>query len=57
LDLVTQEETTRALMEQVDKQDCALLLVTHDEALAEAVAGRTVFLGDKGRVSEIKAPA
>lgn len=45
LDLVTQEETIRCLMEQVDRQDCALVLVTHDEALAHAVADRQVSLG------------
>ncbi|TDC61314.1 ABC transporter ATP-binding protein [Micromonospora sp. KC207] len=38
LDLVTQEETMCALMEQVDRSRCALLLVTHDLALANAVA-------------------
>lgn len=38
LDLVTQEETMCALMEQVDRSRCALVLVTHDRALADAVA-------------------
>jgi peptide/nickel transport system ATP-binding protein len=57
LDLVTQEETTRALMEQVDKQDCALVLVTHDEALAAAVADRTLSLGHKQPECAIKTPA
>jgi peptide/nickel transport system ATP-binding protein len=37
LDLVTQEETVACLMAQVERTGCALVLVTHDEALAEAV--------------------
>ena len=40
LDLVTQQETVNCLMEQVDAAGCALVLVTHDDALAAAVADR-----------------
>ena len=45
LDLITQEETMRCLMEQVDRLDCALVLVTHDDALAAAVTTRSIPLG------------
>jgi peptide/nickel transport system ATP-binding protein len=45
LDLITQEETMRCLMEQVDRLDCALVLVTHDDGLAAAVTDRSVGLG------------
>lgn len=45
LDLITQEETMMCLMEQVDKLDCALVLVTHDDALAAAVTTRSISLG------------
>jgi peptide/nickel transport system ATP-binding protein len=44
LDLLTQEETLDALMTQVDAHGTALLMVTHDESLADAVADRTVPL-------------
>jgi len=45
LDLVTQQETMGCLLEQVERHDCALLLVTHDVALAEAVTDRSVPVG------------
>jgi peptide/nickel transport system ATP-binding protein len=51
LDLITQEETMMCLMEQVDKLDCALVLVTHDDALAAAVATRTIALGQPPAVT------
>jgi peptide/nickel transport system ATP-binding protein len=44
LDLITQEETVDALMTQVDRQQCALVLVTHDEALATAMTQRQIDL-------------
>ena len=45
LDLVTQEVTLRCLLRAVDRLQCALLLVTHDEALAAAVTQSSVALG------------
>ncbi|KGM10599.1 peptide ABC transporter ATP-binding protein, partial [Cellulomonas bogoriensis 69B4 = DSM 16987] len=48
LDLVTQEETIGCLMSQVAEKDCALVLVTHDHTLADAVADRTLPVGDRG---------
>jgi peptide/nickel transport system ATP-binding protein len=44
LDLLTQEETMRCLMEQVDRAGCGLVLVTHDRALARAVCDREARL-------------
>jgi peptide/nickel transport system ATP-binding protein len=44
LDLITQEETVDALMTQVARQQSALVLVTHDEALATAMASRRIDL-------------
>jgi peptide/nickel transport system ATP-binding protein len=44
LDLITQEETMRCLMEQVELLDCALVLVTHDDALSAAVTDRSIQL-------------
>jgi peptide/nickel transport system ATP-binding protein len=48
LDLLTQRVTMDCLMEQVDSTGCALLAVTHDPALAAAVADREVVLGRVG---------
>jgi peptide/nickel transport system ATP-binding protein len=45
LDLITQEQTMNCLMEQVDRQDCALVLVTHDDALAAAVTHGSITMG------------
>lgn len=45
LDLLTQRTTTDCLMEQVAETGCALVLVTHDEALAAAVADRELVVG------------
>jgi peptide/nickel transport system ATP-binding protein len=45
LDLITQEETISCLMDQVERLGSALLLVTHDEALADAVTHRRISLG------------
>jgi peptide/nickel transport system ATP-binding protein len=47
LDLITQQETMSCLMDQVDSQGCALMLVTHDQSLADAVAHRRIQLGTK----------
>jgi peptide/nickel transport system ATP-binding protein len=47
LDLITQQETMSCLLDQVDSQGCALMLVTHDQSLADAVAHRRIQLGTK----------
>lgn len=44
LDLITQQETMSCLMDQVGSQGCALMLVTHDQSLADAVAERSIQL-------------
>ncbi len=44
LDLITQQETVDCLMGQVDDTGSALVLVTHDEALAAAVSDETLRL-------------
>lgn len=45
LDLVTQEVTTDCLLTELSETDCALLLVTHDEDLIDAVADHRLSLG------------
>jgi peptide/nickel transport system ATP-binding protein len=45
LDLVTQEQTVGALLDQAGRLGTALLLVTHDRSLAGAIADRTLDLG------------
>lgn len=45
LDLATQEVTTNILLREVTEAGCALLLVTHDDELATAVADRRLSLG------------
>lgn len=56
LDLITQEETMTCLMEQVERQDCALVLVTHDSSLARAVTHRSIPLStSKEDAERIKA--
>ena len=44
LDLLTQQETMDCLMDQVAEQDTALVLVTHDVALATAVTDHQMSL-------------
>jgi peptide/nickel transport system ATP-binding protein len=44
LDLATQETTTDLLMSELDDTGCALLMITHDDDLAEAVTDRQVRL-------------
>ncbi|MFA9432323.1 ABC transporter ATP-binding protein [Egicoccus sp. AB-alg2] len=56
LDLVSQQQTVRALMSQIDGSGCALLLVTHDASLATAVADRQVHLGQPTQLSAIAEP-
>jgi peptide/nickel transport system ATP-binding protein len=46
LDLVTQKEMIDLIVEAADRDGCAILLVTHDEALADAVCGQRIHLGD-----------
>lgn len=48
LDLITQQETMTCLMEQVERHDCALVLVTHDETLAAAVTDQQFTLATVG---------
>ncbi len=45
LDLITQEETMISLLDQADRHGCALVLVTHDDALARAVTHRGIRIG------------
>ncbi|MFF2242829.1 ABC transporter ATP-binding protein [Arthrobacter sp. NPDC058130] len=45
LDLITQQETMNSLMGQADRHGCALVLVTHDDALARAVTHRRIRIG------------
>ena len=52
LDLITQEETMCCLMEQVDRHGCALVLVTHDIALADAVSHRSILVGTGEKLTE-----
>lgn len=52
LDLITQEETINSLMDQVDRHQCALVLVTHDDALADAVSQRSILLGTGKELTE-----
>jgi peptide/nickel transport system ATP-binding protein len=44
LDPVTQKDTFRCLLEELKAAGCALLLVTHDKALATKTAHRTLTL-------------
>lgn len=45
LDLATQEVTTDLLVRELEQTGCALLLVTHDDELATAVADHRLDLG------------
>lgn len=49
LDLLTQQETMNCLMGQISEHEAALVLVTHDQALAAAVATRHISLEDTVR--------
>jgi peptide/nickel transport system ATP-binding protein len=44
LNLITQEETMDCLITELNRRECALLLVTHDHALADAVADTQLSL-------------
>jgi peptide/nickel transport system ATP-binding protein len=45
LDPITQQETMQVLVQAVDQNGAALMLVTHDRNLAAAVGTRTLTLG------------
>ena len=45
LDPITQQDTLRALGDAAAARNCAVLLVTHDHALAAKVAARNISLG------------
>lgn len=47
LDLITQQETMNALLVQADRHGCALVLITHDDALAQAVTHRRISIGEE----------
>ncbi|WP_345714077.1 ATP-binding cassette domain-containing protein [Kineococcus glutinatus] len=51
LDVATQQVTTDVLVREVDEAGCALLLVTHDDDLAAAVADRRLELPARGRAA------
>jgi peptide/nickel transport system ATP-binding protein len=56
LDLITQQETISCLMDQADRQECAVVLVTHDGALANAVTHRRIPLGPADNALERVTP-
>ena len=51
LDIETQQEIMTLLRESCARQDCSMLFVTHDLALAEQIADRIVVMKD-GRIVE-----
>lgn len=57
LDPLSQQQTIACLMGELAEIGCALLLVTHDEALAGKVAGRCLRLGAAGTAEQGLAPA
>ena len=58
LDLITQEETISCLMDQVARHGAALILVTHDRALADTVTHRRIPLGlEEDAVEKVRIPA
>ncbi|MCU1531135.1 MAG: transporter ATP-binding protein [Arthrobacter sp.] len=58
LDLITQEETISCLMDQVARHGAALILVTHDRALADAVTHRRIPLGlEEDAVEKARIPS
>jgi peptide/nickel transport system ATP-binding protein len=48
LDPITQQETLELLVETAADRGCALILVTHDQVIAEKLGARIVSLGDLG---------
>ena len=57
LDPLSQQQTIACLLGALAEIGCALLLVTHDEALAGKVAGRCLRLGAAGTPEQGLAPA
>lgn len=51
LDLITQERTMDCLMPELTRSGCALLLVTHDQTLAAAIAEHHLRLGEPAGAS------
>ncbi len=56
LDPLSQQQTMTCLLEELGEIGCALLLVTHDEALADKVASRCLRLGAAGTTEQELAP-
>ncbi|CAO96440.1 ATP-binding cassette domain-containing protein [Erwinia tasmaniensis] len=46
LDLLTQRQTIELMVEVVAEQNCALLIVSHDEALVDRISHRRIRLGE-----------
>ncbi|QGU87936.1 ABC transporter ATP-binding protein [Erwinia sorbitola] len=46
LDLLTQQQTIELLVEVAAEQNCALLVVSHDEALIERISHRRIHFGE-----------
>ena len=57
LDPLSQQQTIACLLGALGEIGCALLLVTHDEALAGKVASRCLRLGAAGAPEQGLAPA
>ncbi|UUW73041.1 ABC transporter ATP-binding protein [Pseudomonas oryzihabitans] len=57
LDLITQQEMIELLVETAEESGTAILLVSHDEDLVEAVADRRIHLGTHTSPLQDQAPA
>lgn len=55
LDLISQRLTVDVLMSELEASDAALLLVTHDRALAGAVTDRQIVLGSASPTADLAA--
>lgn len=53
LDLITQKEVLELLVEAAKESDTAVLLVSHDEALIEAVSDQRIRLGEHGHGADL----
>jgi len=47
LDLLTQQQTIELLVEVAAEQNCALLVVSHDEALIDHISHRRIRFGEE----------